>query len=298
MSLLIRKIKQNKEILADHSLWLEAFVTINIAFLTLDIYLAHSFNSFRKMEEYAPFYFSMIAPIFLTIGLVGKYRYHWLEVWTDIGYLVGYLSVGMGLVGVVLHLDSQFFSQRTIKSLVYGAPFAAPLSYTGLGFLLIMNRMVADKGKDWANWVIFFALGGFVGNFIFSLTDHAQNGFFHWSEWIPVASSAMAVGALISLFIAVYNRSYLYFCSFILLLQAIVGVLGFYLHAKSILNGPSIQLSENIINQAPLLAPLLFPNLVLLSAIGLWRLQNFLPSVINKMPIPPSNKIEKDLTDW
>jgi len=37
--------------------------------------------------------------------------------------------------------------------------------------------MVADKEAEWAQWVIFFAFGGFVGNFIFSLTDHAQNEF-------------------------------------------------------------------------------------------------------------------------
>ena len=51
-------------------------------------------------------------------------------------------AIAIGLVGVVLHLDSRFFHERTIKSLVYAAPFAAPLAYTGLGLLLIMNRMV------------------------------------------------------------------------------------------------------------------------------------------------------------
>jgi hypothetical protein len=34
------------------------------------------------------------------------------------------------------------------------------------------------------------------GNFALSLTEHAENGFFHWTEWIPVASSAFAVGVL------------------------------------------------------------------------------------------------------
>ena len=78
----------------------------------------------------------------------------------------------------MLHLDSRFFHERTIKSLVYAAPFAAPLAYTGLGLLLIMNRMVDPKSEEWPRWVLLLGLGGVVGNFIFSLTDHAQNGFF------------------------------------------------------------------------------------------------------------------------
>ena len=45
-------------------------------------------------------------------------------------------------------------------------------------------------------WVTFFALGGFAGNFVLSLCDHAQNGFFAASEWIPVVAGATAVGFL------------------------------------------------------------------------------------------------------
>jgi hydroxylamine dehydrogenase len=58
------------------------------------------------------------------------------------GLAVGYASVLLGLAGVLYHLDSQFFSQWTMRSLVYTAPFAAPVAYAGLGFLLLMNRMV------------------------------------------------------------------------------------------------------------------------------------------------------------
>ena len=39
---------------ADHRLWLEAFVLVNVAFLSLDIYLAHSVNQFRRWPEYIP----------------------------------------------------------------------------------------------------------------------------------------------------------------------------------------------------------------------------------------------------
>ncbi len=95
-----------------------------------------------------------------------------------LGNFTGWVSVFIGVVGLVLHLKSQFFQEWTLASLVYTAPFAAPLAYTGIGLLLILNRSVDADSREWAEWVVFLALGGFVGNFIFSVTDHAQNGFF------------------------------------------------------------------------------------------------------------------------
>src|SRR6516164_4172607 len=159
------------------SLWLEAFVIVNLGFLSLDIYLAHSINQFRHDAEYIPLWFSVAAPPLLLVGFLLGTR--WKTVWRDVGYLVGWCAIAVGLVGVVLHLDSRFFHERTLKSLVYAAPFAAPLSYTGLGLLLVMNRMVDHQSEEWPRWVLLMGLGGVVGNFIFSLTDHAQNGFYH-----------------------------------------------------------------------------------------------------------------------
>ncbi len=80
--------------------------------------------------------------------------------------VVGGVSVAIGIVGLIYHLKSQFFEELTIKSLVYTAPFAAPLSYSGIGFLLLLNRMVAPNTDEWRRWVIFMAFGGFVGNFV------------------------------------------------------------------------------------------------------------------------------------
>src|ERR1700694_3984499 len=147
---------------ADQRVLLEMFVLVNLAFLSLDIYLAHSVDEFRRAAEYIPLYFSLAAPVVLLVGLLaGKWRAY-PAVWRDLGYLVGWLAVVIGLAGVVLHLDSRFFVERTLKSLVYAAPFAAPLAYTGLGLLLIMNRMVRSDAPEWPRWVVFMALGGFA----------------------------------------------------------------------------------------------------------------------------------------
>ena len=65
----------------------------------------------------------------------------------------------------------------TTMTLNADCKLVVPLSYTGLGSLLVMSRMVADKETEWAQWVIFFALGGFAGNFIFSPTPTRRTDF-------------------------------------------------------------------------------------------------------------------------
>ncbi len=261
----------------DPRVWLEVFVLVNLAFLALDIRLAHSVNQFRHPAEYLPYYYSLGAPVVLLAALIADLRLGGQTVWRDAGYLVGWVAVGIGLVGVVLHLDSRFFYERTIKSLVYAAPFAAPLAYTGLGLLLIMNRMVVTSTAEWSQWVVLMALGGFAGNYLFSLTDHAQNGFYHATEWIPVISSALTVGFLSATFCKDVGRRFLGLCGIVLLIQSAVGLLGFYYHTAASLGGPSPRMWDNLINGAPPLAPMLFPNLALLAGLGLWTLRNYLP---------------------
>jgi hypothetical protein len=257
--------------------WVELFVAANLAILAADIYIAHSVNQFRKTAEYIPLYFSLCAPLLLAVGIVLRWVFKLQAPWRDFGYLVGWLSIVVGLGGVLYHLESRFFLDRTLKSLTYAAPFAAPLAYTGLGFLLLVNRMVAVRSLEWARWVVLLSLGGFFGNFVLSLTDHASNGFFAHSEWIPVVSSAFATGFLIVPVILDVNRRFLDACFVVLLAQAFVGVLGFALHVQANLIEPGANLFDKLVNGAPPMAPLLFPNLVGLAFIGLWALIPHLP---------------------
>ena len=252
-------------------LWVEIFVTLNLGFLTFDIYLAHSVNQFRNHMEYLPLFFSAIASALMLIVLVLRSR--WVSVWKDLGYLVGWVSLLIGLIGVIYHLQSRFFDERTLQSLTYSAPFAAPLAYTGLGFLLIMNRMVDANSAEWGRWVLLFTLGGYIGNFVFSLTDHAENGFFYRTEWVPVAASAIAIGFLVVPFATRISLQFIYLCGIIFLFEAAIGMWGFALHAMANLYGPSIHPFANFIYGAPPMAPLLFPNLAVLGVIGFWHLR-------------------------
>ena len=248
---------------------LETFVLSNYAFLILDVYLAHSVNRFRHWGEWIPFGFSIVAVLVLTPALVLPLRERGQSVARQAGLVVGYASIGVGLAGVAYHLDSQFFSQWTIESLVYTAPFAAPVAYAGLGFLLLVNRTVPCGDAEWSQWVVFFALGGFVGNFVLSLCDHAMNGFFYTTEWLPVCASALAVGFL-GVALVEQHRSFLRISVAVLVLQIAIGLVGFYFHLIADINGLSSSLFENFVHGAPVFAPLLFVDLVLLAMIGLW----------------------------
>ena len=257
---------------SDPQLWVELFVLLNCAGLIADIVLAHSTNHFRRVSEYIPLYFSIAAT--LTLATIVPLRRRYPAVWRDVGHLVGWSAIGVGLAGVLLHLDSRFFFERTIESLTYAAPFAAPLAYTGLGLLLIANRLVDPQSPEWASWILLLALGGFIGNFVFSLTDHAQNGFFNPVEWVPVVSSALAIGFLLVPFLVRVSYRYWLLVASVLGLQAVVGLIGFGFHAAATLRQPAPTLFERVLSGAPPMAPLLFPNLVILALVAVWVASN------------------------
>src|SRR3954469_16392655 len=91
---------------------LELFILMNLGFLTLDIYLAHSVNDFRETAEYIPFYFSACAPLVLLAALIFVERNRTL--WKIIGHAVGWAAILVGLTGVILHLNSSFFHEHTL----------------------------------------------------------------------------------------------------------------------------------------------------------------------------------------
>lgn len=255
---------------ANRTLLLELFILANLAFLALDVFIAHSVNAFAHWGEWIPFGFSLASPIALLVSMLsGEVTKRWG------GLIVGWLAVAVGIGGMLFHLESQFFEEMTIASLVYTAPFAAPLAYTGLGLLLLMNRTVSTHSVEWGQWVILLTLGGFFGNFALSLADHAQNGFFNWREWIPVISSAIAVGFLIVAIFQSSEPALLKLCQAILILNGLVGLLGFYFHLMADLHGIASTKVDNFLYGAPVFAPLLFPNLALLGAFGCWHLIDF-----------------------
>lgn len=267
-------------------LWLDAFVSFNLLCLTGDIALAHASNHFRNAAEFLPLWLSPIAFLLVATGLVSRGRRRNPAEWKYLGHVAGWLCIAIGAAGLIYHLDSGFFYERTLKSLTYAAPFVAPLAFVGLGSLLVMNRMVRARTEEWAEWVLLLALGGFAGNLVLSLTDHATNGFYRPSEWIPIFSSALAVGFLIALLLTPSTQGFLWLCGAVLFLQVVVGVLGFALHLLADLRGPS-SLYQNVLSGAPPFAPLLLPNLAILGLIGILAIDEHIAS---RHPTAPARR--------
>jgi hypothetical protein len=258
----------------------ELFAVANIAFLAVDIGIAHAINAFAHRAEWIPVAFSLAATPALLLamamggikpapagseaGAVPRRRAaRWL------GMAVGFGSVAVGIAGLLLHLESQFFREATLKNLVYTAPFVAPLAYTGVGLLLLLDRMVDARTLEWAKWVTLLALGGFVGDFVLCVCDHAQNGFFRPEEWVGVVAAAAATGILAGILAVPDNRPLLRLGLGVMLVQAAVGLLGAYWHVRADVDQPLGTLWEKFVYGAPAFAPLLFADLAALAVLAL-----------------------------
>jgi hypothetical protein len=243
------------------------FVAANIGFLGVDIAIAHLANDFARHIEWAPIVFSAIATPLLLPGAFGSTR----SIFRHIDRVVAFAAIVVGVVGMVLHLESGFFEQQTLHDLVYSAPFVAPVSYVGVGLLLLLVHSVEASTPEFGPWVLFLALGGFVGNFALSLLDHAQNGFFRTSEWIPVGSAAYAVAFLALAVLARMSPELRRACMTVMIVQMVVGLVGAALHVDANLRHSAMTTTrDRFVFGAPAFAPLLFANLALLAIIGLW----------------------------
>ena len=119
--------------MGDPLIWVELFAAANIAFLAVDIGLAHAVNAFehRRSGSRSP---SPWSPRWSCGGDVA--RRAWRGGGQDesrpvrglaarlpgMGLAVGWGSVAVGVAGLLWHLDSQFFEEQTLKNLVYTAP--------------------------------------------------------------------------------------------------------------------------------------------------------------------------------
>ncbi|QEH37067.1 hypothetical protein OJF2_56520 [Aquisphaera giovannonii] len=279
----MRRLLLADALLANPLLWVELFLLSNVAFIGVDIVLAHATNNFEHQTEWIPVAFSIGGTVVLLLGMVlggilpavpgvpdavpiapQKQVARWL------GLLVGLGSVVVGVAGLIFHLEGDFFQEQPLKNLVYTAPFIAPLAYAGIGMVIILDRMVDSRTMEWARWLLLLAAGGFLGNFVLSLADHAQNGFFYPTEWVGVVAGAIAASFLIAAVIVPESRSLLVMNAAIMVIQVVVGIMGFLLHLNGNLHAPGATLRDRFIFGAPVFAPLLFADLAGLGLLGLW----------------------------
>lgn len=247
------------------------FALFNIAFLAVDILVAHRENAFARHAEWAPIVFSSVATVLLVPGALGSDR-PWAVM---LDRLVGWGAIAVGLIGMLYHLESAFFEERTLRNLVYSAPFIAPVSYAGVGLLLVLLRSgdpeVKPESPAFGAWLVVLALFGFAGNFALSVLDHAQNGFFRASEWIPVVAAALAIGALV-VTLAQPSSANIRFAWLVMAIQVVVGLTGAVLHNVASFRGSAASLVDRFVFGAPAFAPLLFADVAMLAGLGLWAM--------------------------
>src|SRR3954471_3512041 len=106
--------------LLDPLVLVEVFIAGNLAFLAVDIYVAHSMNGFAHWAEWIPFAFSLVAPILFVVAtlITGSLRPPLLNRQTNLGrqrialvlgIVIAAGSIAVGIAGLILHLESQFF---------------------------------------------------------------------------------------------------------------------------------------------------------------------------------------------
>jgi hypothetical protein len=62
------------DVLASRPFLLELFALSNVAFLIVDVYVAHAFNDFAHWAEWIPIYFAGAGTIALLVAVVQEYR--------------------------------------------------------------------------------------------------------------------------------------------------------------------------------------------------------------------------------
>ena len=130
-------------------LLVELFVLFNLAFLTLDVFIAHSVNAFHHWAEWIPVYFAAISTVILLAGFY-YYRFTFHKGWAGrLGLIVGWLSILVGITGIIglqvlvgmvgfyfhLVVDLQGPAPSLKDDILYGAPIFAPLLLPNLAIL-------------------------------------------------------------------------------------------------------------------------------------------------------------------
>src|SRR3982751_4433328 len=106
----MRRLLHGDDWWANPLLWVELFLVANLAFLAVDIGLAHAVNAFEHQAEWIPIGFSLAATLFLLLAMLiggplpllpgseGAERARWrTRLARGIGLAVGWGSVAVGI---------------------------------------------------------------------------------------------------------------------------------------------------------------------------------------------------------
>ena len=140
---------------ADPLAYAELFALNNVAFLAVDIAIAHAINAFAHPAEWVPVAFSVVASAVLLLsmllgglrptlpaadaeGRLGTRQRHARRLGMAVGW--GSVAVGVGVLGFYFHVRANlaYPAASLTERFLYGAPAFAPLLFADLALLALL----------------------------------------------------------------------------------------------------------------------------------------------------------------
>jgi len=242
------------------------FMALNFLLTGVDVFIAHSENGFFRWEV-IPLIFSPLAVVAVLAQLVFQHNIVVKRTFQT----VMWVGVVVGVVGTLFHLTGNATSsQQSLNSLlVTGSPIAAPIAFAGISCYALAS--VHYLGTIRRSKLLVLVGLGFLGAVIAAFLDHARLGFVPSYTLIPLVSGTLAT---LACFYRAHSPANLnpdatYILSSILILNLVVGIMGFGFHLFGDLAGAQTVVWARIMYRNPLLGPLLFCNLALLGGLSL-----------------------------
>lgn len=255
---------------------------VNLLFLGIDTYLAHSISGTIRPYEWIPIIFGPVAAVLLLLaGLIALRRRPLASATASVVLLT---SILVGVLGAYFHLRRALLpnavpgEQISVDLLVWAPPILGPLTFSLTGLLGLSAAWVespADSGTllvgrsrslalpySKTQAYFFMVSMGSLATVISSVLDHARTGFVNPWLWLPTGAGVFAtVVAGYSGAIEKRRRMDLAIFTGAMLLMIAVGVVGAVLHVLDDLTASGAFVAERFIRGAPFLAPLLFANM-------------------------------------
>ncbi|MGQ9697474.1 MAG: hypothetical protein ACUVRO_05720 [Armatimonadota bacterium] len=256
---------------------LQLFVAGNFLFLSVDVGLAHSVNSFTPVYELIPVVYSPLAGI---MSLYVALRQQLTTAALVLHAAAMLTGVVVGFMGSAFHFNAVVGpgGQLSWQWVIFGSPVLGPLAFAGIGLIGLLAALredPADSGRMMLGRLLllqapisrqrqlYWLVGlGFAGALGTSVLEHAQGGYTPVYEWIPIlmgtyATSMVILFALSSEHSPADQTAYFW----TMLASILVGVMGFTFHLSADLAGAGGVILERFLTHAPIFAPLLFADL-------------------------------------
>jgi hypothetical protein len=265
-------------------------MALNLFFLSVDIYLAHSISGTIVPNEWIPIVFGVVGAVLLVVaGLIALANRPLATLIATVTLLV---STAVGLLGAYFHLIRGILptgpagERVTLDLLVWAPPIFGPLMFSFVGLLGLSAAWIEDPPDSgilvlWGNYRLqlpysktrayFYIVGmGALATVLSSALDHARLNFADPWLWVPTLIGAF--GAVVAVVLGAIDKPrradlVTYIVAMVLLI--LVGVIGALLHIQGNLTSEGQVVIERFIRGAPFLAPLLFANIGTLGIIAL-----------------------------